>query len=119
MGLRFRQQGKNGESRLLYGIRKSAFRDDAPDVRHRPVVVFVAVAGMAVFMGQHVNPHAVDAGLRGTAAFQLPLPMNVQFGQFPFQNIPVRAQVDQGGQIHVSADACAAIIDQDSHDKVV
>lgn len=82
-------------------------------------MVFVAVAGMAVFLGKHVNPRAVNARLSGAPAFQFPFPVNVQSGQFPFQNIPVRAQVDQGGQIHVSADACAAIIDQDSHDKVV
>ena len=79
----------------------------------------MAVAGMAFFHRQYVNPRSLDAGLLRTAAFQFPFPVHVQFGQLPFQAFPVHAQINQGGQIHVSADARAAIIDQGSHDRPV
>ena len=43
-------------------------------------MVCMAVAGMAFFLRQHVNPRSLDAGLLRAAAFQLPFPVHVQFG---------------------------------------
>ena len=66
-----------------------------------------------------IGHDAAGTVLLRPAAFQLPLPVHMQFGQFPFQVFPVRSQINQGGQIHISADARAAIIDQGSHDDPV
>ena len=118
-GLRLRQQGENRKGRPLYGIGKGACLNKLSYIRHSPVMVRMAAAGVPFFLRQYVNPCSPDAVLLRPAAFQLPLPVHMQFGQFPFQVFPVRSQINQGGQIHISADARAAIIDQGSHDDPV
>ena len=115
-GFRLRQQGKNRKGSPLDGIGKGACLNKCSYIRHSPVMVRMAAAGVPFFLRQYVNPCSPDAVLLRPAAFQLPLPVHMQFGQFPFQVFPVRSQINQGGQIHISADARAAIIDQGSHD---
>ena len=118
-GFRLRQQGKNRKGSPLDGIGKGTCLNKCSYIRHSPVMVRMAAAGMPFFLRQHVNPCSPDAVLLRPAAFQLPLPVHMQFGQFPFQVFSVRSQINQGGQIHISADARAAIIDQGSHDDPV
>ena len=62
-GLRLRQQGENRKGRPLYGIGKGACLNKLSYIRHSPVMVRMAAAGVPFFLRQYVNPCSPDAVL--------------------------------------------------------